>query len=617
MKNFKLVRGTPSSLAGARRALVSLSAALFGLMAMPGAAQNSLPETVVTASRTAQRIEDAQPDTSLITRADIERSQARDVPTLLSQLAGMEVTQSGGMGGVATLYMRGAESRHALVLVDGLPMNNLNFNLASLEHLPLSGVERIEVVRGNVSSLYGSSALGGVVQIFTRQNQKGPWLDSSAQAGPDGFRSAQVSAGKKWSSGLGISGSFESVKTNGFNALNAAQRPGINLDRDGYSRNSSSLNLTQDWEQSRLGFVVRETLSKTQYDSQYGPANQADESKSILRSAVFNGMVKLSSNLELDASVGQQQDKLNAAVTAYPYYVNSKSTTSAAGLAWKFSPNQSLTAGLEKTQQDIESDTAYNASGRSVDSWRMGYLAKIENHQFQLNARHDQYSDFGDANTWYAGYAYQLSSNWRLKASSSTGFMAPTFNDLYYPYGGNAKLRAEQARSKEWGLQYTQTQWQWRITAFDNRYTDLIDNDENWDRTNVSRARNQGAEMAMSGNWEGRQWRMSMTSQDPINEVTDKPLMRRAKMIAQAGITQNWGAWQTAAQVRYSGSRTDGSEVLNAYAVLDFIASTSLTNELKLTARLENIANEKYQTIYGYNTPGRGFFMGLKWAPVL
>ena len=153
--------------------------------------------------------------------------------------------------------------------------------------------------------------------------------------------------------------------------------------------------------------------------------------------------------------------------------------------------------------------------------------------------------------------------------------------------------------------------------AFDNRYTDLIDNDENWDRTNVSRARNQGAEMAMSGNWEGRQWRMSMTSQDPINEVTDKPLMRRAKMIAQAGITQNWGAWQTAAQVRYSGSRTDGSEVLNAYAVLDFIASTSLTNELKLTARLENIANEKYQTIYGYNTPGRGFFMGLKWAPVL
>ena len=138
------------------------SLALSPLAISHALAQTFLPDTVITASRVLQRAQDALPDVSVLTRADIERSQARDVPTLLKNLAGLEVSQSGGMGGVASLFMRGAESRHALVLVDGLPMNNLNFNLAALEHLPLNGIERIEVVRGNVSSLYGSAALGGV-----------------------------------------------------------------------------------------------------------------------------------------------------------------------------------------------------------------------------------------------------------------------------------------------------------------------------------------------------------------------------------------------------------------------------------------------------------------------
>jgi vitamin B12 transporter len=146
----------------ARKVLVA-SLAVSPLVFSPTVfSQTLLPDTVITASRVLQRAQDALPDVTLITRADIERAMAKDVPSLLQNLAGMEVTQSGGMGGVATLFMRGAESRHALVLVDGLPMNNLNFNLAALEHLPLNGIERIEVVRGNVSSLYGSArkALG-------------------------------------------------------------------------------------------------------------------------------------------------------------------------------------------------------------------------------------------------------------------------------------------------------------------------------------------------------------------------------------------------------------------------------------------------------------------------
>jgi len=602
--------------------------ALVTCMAMPALvfSQTFLPDTVITASRVMQRAQDALPDVSVITRSDIERSQAKDVPSLLQQLAAMEITQSGGMGGVATLFMRGAESRHALVLVDGLPMNNLNFNLAALEHLPLSGIERIEVVRGNVSSLYGSAALGGVIQIFTRQNSgdglKGPWLEASGQMGSESFRSTQASVGQKWASGFGVNASTEHVQTRGFNAINPLQRPGTNPDRDGYTRQSDAVNLSQEFESARVGLMLRETHATVQYDSQWGPANQADESKSVLRSALLNATYKASKDLQWDVSVGQQEDKLNAALTAYPYYVNSQSKTSALGAVWTLWPNHSITSGYENTRQKIASDTAYNPTERSVNSWRMGYQGKVEKQQWQVNVRQDQYSDFGNANTWYAGYAYFLTPELRLKASASTGFMAPTFNDLYYPWGGNAQLRPEQARSQELGMQYTKATWNARITAFENRYTDLIDNDANWTRTNIAKAKNQGVEIALAGQWVvaewvPQQWRLSATSQDPQNEVTHKPLARRAKTLLQAGLTQTLGNWDTGVQLRYTGDRTDAAKTLSAYSLVDLIASQALTPELRLNLRIENAGNANYQSIYGYNMPKRGLFAGLKWTPKL
>ena len=596
-----------------------------GLTLAPTAFSQTLqPDMVISASRVLQRAQDALPDVSLITRADIERSQARDVPTLLQNLVGMEVTQSGGMGGVASLFMRGAESRHALVLVDGLPMNNLNFNLAALEHLPLSGIERIEVVRGNVSSLYGSAALGGVIQIFTRQNSgdaaKGPWLEANGQVGANSFKSAQVSAGQTWSSGFGVNASAEKIQTHGFNAINPLQRPDTNPDRDGYNRQSNAVNFSQVFESGRMGLMLRETRANVQYDSQWGPANQADESKSVLRNALLSATYKASSSLQWDVSMGQQEDKLNAAVTAYPYYVNSQSKTATVGAVWTLWPQHSLTSGYESTRQKIASDTEYNPTERSLDSWRLGYQGQLENQQWQLNVRRDHYSDFGDASTWYAGYGYFLTPALRLKASASTGFMAPTFNDLYYPWGGNPLLRPEKARSNEVGMQYTQAQWNARITAFANRYTDLIDNDEFWTRTNIAKAKNQGLEVALAGQWQMpgwgvQQWRLSMTSQDPQNEITHQALARRAKSLAQAGLTQSLGYWDTGVQIRYSGARSDDSQTLAAYTLLDLTASRALIPELRLNLRLENATNQNYQSIYGYNMPKRGLFVGLRWAP--
>jgi vitamin B12 transporter len=259
----------------------------------------------------------------------------------------------------------------------------------------------------------------------------------------------------------------------------------------------------------------------------------------------------------------------------------------------------------------------------------LGYQGQLEKQQWQLNLRRDKYSDFGDASTWYAGYAYYLSPTWRLKASASKGFMAPTFNDLYYPrtWGGNPYLRPETARSNEVGMQYTQTQWNARLTVFENRYIDLIvsDIDAFSTRTNILKAKNQGLEMAFSGNWKipewGTQhWRLSMTSQDPKNEITNQALARRAKTLVQAGLMQSLGYWDFGTQMRYTGSKIDILypdivKNLASSTVLDLTASRTLTPDLRLNLRVENATNENYQSIYGYNMPKRGLFVGLRWAP--
>ena len=252
------------------------AAALALAAAFPSAfAQSPLPEVVVTANRTEQRVQDALPATTLITRADIERAQAPDLPTLLRQVTGLEVTQSGGAGTVSSAFIRGAESRHTLVLIDGVPVNNLNFGTAALEHLPVADIERIEVVRGNVSSLYGSAALGGVIQIFTREGGRTPQGSVTAQAGSRGLAQVTASAGVRLDSGTRLHATVETLKDNGFNATKQEELPGTNPDRDGYRRRSGSFALTQELGgENTLGLKLRDAQGTTQYDSQFGRAGR-------------------------------------------------------------------------------------------------------------------------------------------------------------------------------------------------------------------------------------------------------------------------------------------------------------------------------------------------------
>lgn len=579
-------------------------------------AQDAINNVVISASRTEQRIQDALPATTLITRADIDRAQAVDLPSLIRNVTGIEIVQNGGVGTVSSSFIRGAESRHTLVLVDGVPINNLNFSSAALEHIPLVNVERIEVVRGNVSSLYGSNALGGVIQIFTRDAGTSPWTSLTAQVGSRGLVDVSGSTGVKKASGLALTASAQTLHSQGFNATNQKELTGTNPDRDGYSRRVLSAGVSQDLSQlGRIGLKLSESKGVTEYDSQFGPATQTDKSNFALTNASLYGQFKLASDLQLDANMGQTTDNLDASETAYPYRIKSSSQNSSLGLTWRALQGHVVTAGYETTTQRLDSNTVYKKTERTLNASRLGYLIDQGDHQLQINLRQDDYSDFGKATTGLFGYGYRLTPTVRVSANTSTGFMAPTFNDLYYPYGGNPALRPEHLRSNEIAAQYASGGHDLRVTYFDNQFTDLIGNNSSFIRTNIAKAQNKGVELIYIGKFASSTINAGITSQDPLNSITQKQLDRRAKTIANFGLNQDLGAWSVGAQTRYSGERPDAglTKTLGAYFVSDLTASYQWSMNLKLNGRINNVFDRKFETAYGYNQVRRGIFAGLNW----
>lgn len=591
-------------------------AALFVFSASPSSAQTapqSLGPVVVSAARIEQPLADALPNTSVITREDIERSQAPDLLTLLARLPGTEVAQLGGIGSQTGLFLRGGDTRHVLVLIDGVPMNNLNFSLASLDQIMAAQVERVEIVRGNVSSLYGSQAVGGAILVFTRADGSG--IDARAGIGSRGTTELQGGArggAGAWHYSVALSG----LHTDGFNQLNQTERPDTNPDRDGYRNESASARVAYSWasEQSVSLHGLR-TRGRLQYDSEFGPAAQADESVQTIETFGAVARNRLASRWISQFSVGRLRDALDAHVTAFPYFVTSTGTQ----FAWQNDIDLGqwkATLAAERLRQTIDSDTAYNVSERAVNTLRAGLLGNVGAHQWQLNARRDDYSDFGAADTGYVGYGYAVTSALKLVASASNAFNAPTFNDLFYPFGGNPNLKPERTRSLEAGVQYRAGATSARLQLFRTRYRDLIGFDSSFNRVNIGRATTRGAEFSFDTAFGGWRAQLAATLQDATDDATGERLIRRARVFGNALLSRTFGALDLQANLHATGDRRDralGAErILGGYAVLDLAARWHVQRDLLLTLRIENAFDHAFENAYGYRGRPRGVFGGIE-----
>jgi vitamin B12 transporter len=612
-------------------ALGSVLAAAF-----PALAQTSempqLKEVVVTASRNEQLLDSALPNTSVITRQDIERSQAIDLVTLLEREAGLQRTQNGGIGTVSSVFMRGSPSLQTLVLIDGVPQNKQDASGAvSLEHLMLDNIERVEIVRGNVSAIYGSGAIGGVIQIFTRRGTAEPSASVSLELGPRASRKLSGSV----SASLGDTSIYAGVAritTDGFSAINTVQFPGANPDADGYNNTSANLALTHRLSKDHsFGARFVQSGSDTAFDNAFGAPTDIQTSTTRLSQATLftdNTWGKWRSRL----SLSEQSDKSRSQDNGL-YGSTDGFTTRATVLNWvntiALGGGWLASAGLEQQRQQVDtsSDSPYASPynrERNATAVFAGIEGKLGKGGLQLNLRHDKVGDLGQS-TGFLGYGYPVTDQIKLIASTSSAFNAPPLGYLFAPDYGNPLLQPERARSHEMGVQYEQGSHLIRATYFDTRIQDQLNYDLITSAfANLGRTRNSGMELSYKGSVGTSDVRASLTTQNPVDEITGQRLVRRAATLLSMGISHPLGPWRFGADLQHSSDRPDAysdpstvSTSLEAYSVLDLSVSYKLSPAVMLKARLDNATNQSYQTVYGYNQQPRSLYMGLTWTPKL
>jgi vitamin B12 transporter len=617
---------------GRRFAAAALAACAPGLSYAQPASE--LPRTVITPSRIEQSASNALPATSVISREEIDRRQIEDLVSLLARETGAQVASTGGRGAAASLFLRGASASQVLVLVDGVRLNAGTSGAAALGGIALDSIERIEIVRGNLSSLYGSSAIGGVVQIFTRRGAA-PGLTLSAEAGQgrtvDGHASGGVNVGP-----VRLGGAVGGGVTKAISAINvdrvvpAAFAPGANPDLDGNDYLSASLGATYRSADGALAAVnAWLNRNQTDFDSTADGPTAAHVEHSRLAAASALGRLPVGSVWTTQLALGASRDHSTNTVSDPASFNNGQFTSANQVATWTndlaFARRFTLQLGTEYLRQTGES-TSYDAtfSGlstpftRAVGSGWVGVSADQGPHQIQANARYDRYSDSGSATSGLLAYGYRIDSEWRARAQLANSFRAPSFNDLYFPYFGNPDLNPERSASGELGLRYSGRMASLSAALFRTDTRDLIAFDPATQRAqNIDEARVTGLELG--GEWRSGPWRIGVngTVLRAINESTGERLLRRAPWLANAGIGYAPQDWNAGVEVSVVGPRDDldintfERVRLASYTLVRLVGAWSVTNMVTLRARIENLFDADYESLSGYNTAPRTAIIGL------
>ncbi|HXU93454.1 MAG TPA: TonB-dependent receptor [Gallionella sp.] len=601
------------------------AAILSAVFPLSCAAADDVPdEIVVTATRIAQPLKQSLSSTTVITQQEIRSSQAVDVPSILRSMAGVEISQTGGFGKIASLYLRGSSSTEVVVLLDGVRINSATNGMTSIQELMLDQIERIEVVRGNVSSLYGSEAIGGVVQIFTKRGRGAPRFNLGGGTGNLGTQRINAGFGGA-ADGTDFNVQLSAFKTDGVSAIDPAVAPKANPDRDGYRNASLSANVRHAFNADHsLSATLFGSRGRNQYDSAFGVAtdlntNSAGVSKFSLSSDNRFGDI-WQSRVQLAQGMDDYRDYKNGLPLVGGHY-----KTTQRQIAWQntvqVGGGSQLLLGAEHLAQVVAADKAFAQTRRNVNSLFAGYTGNFGAHQLQANLREDRNAQFGAPSTGLLGYGYSFNDAWRATASYSTAFKAPTFNELYFPAFGNPALRPERARSAEAGLHYSAGSQQVDAVYFDSRIRDLVVYAPT--PVNLSQARIDGVELSYAGQFGDTGIKAALTSQNPRDAITGQQLVRRARLHSSLGLSQRFGAWQIGGEWLHSDVREDNHitafpvrrVVLPGYDVLNLTASYAIDKAWKLSLSAANLTNQNDATAHGYNPLGRTLFVGINYQP--
>ena len=605
--------------------LALLAALPSSATAQPREAATALDSVLVTATRTAIPLSQSIAPAQVITRGEIDSSQSASLQELLQGRAGINLTNTGGPGKQTSLFLRGTNSSHTLVLVDGVRINTADFGLAMLQDLPLSQIERVEIVRGPQSSLYGADAIGGVVQIFTRRNQGGFAPHLQLGGGSHGLREASGGIGGGTAQGwFGVDIGYQ--HSDGINACRGSVSPFAGCgadepDRDGYRNVSGSLRggYTFNPQWSAEASALRAD-GENHYDGYY---NYAQTRQQVLAAKLRHTP---SERLAVTANVGRSD---NEAENTGPFDASGSARTHRDSASLQadvtLAAGQLLTAGADWSDDSLEgSSGGYVVDSRDNTGVFVQYQGQFGRHQLQASLRNDDNEQFGGHATGSIGWAMALDHGLRLTASHGTAFKAPTFSDLYDPWSGVPTLDPEQARSTNVGIAQQGTQWRWGLDAYETRVDDLITYDAAaFTMQQVEKARIRGAELTGGLQVAGFDVSAQLSWTDPRNRTTDTPqyghwLARRAQQTMRVDVDRRVGALRLGVTAQGVGERYDdaaNSVRLGGYATLDVRAEYALGTDWSVLARVANVFDRSYETVAWYNQPGREYQLRLRYQP--
>ena len=591
-----------------------------------------LDRVTVTGTRTAVTVDQALSAVDVIDRDEIERSQAHSLPQLLRGRAGINLVNQGGLGKLTTLFLRGTESDHTLVLVDGVRIGSSTSGLTALQDIPVDSIERIEIVRGPRSSLYGSEAIGGVIQIFTRRRISGIAPHAHLGAGSHGLREA--SAGVDGSTARGWFGVDATRQLDdGINACRGTGAPtyagcGVETpdpDRDGYRRTSVSLHGgVHPSDALTLEANALRSEGHNAYDSNpdFGLADNSDTVQQIV-----GGKLRYEANdrFALQATAGRNVDASNNYLgDAFADRFDSTRHSASLQGDLHLGRAQLLTLGYDwlRDRGSVSSAFASYAAARGNRAGFAQYQARFGRHDVQAALRHDDNEQFGGHDTGSVAWGIDVAHGFRLTTSAGTAFKAPTFNELYYPFYGNPDLRPETSRSVEAGIAQRLAAWHWQLNAYQTTIDDLITYDTTiFAANNLDRARIRGAEVTAGATLGGWDASVHATLADPRNRSRgnmENLLPRRARRSARLDVDRELGPWRLGGTWIAEGGRWD--DVANTlrvggYATLDLRAEYAISRDWTAQGEIRNVFDRTYETAAYYNQPGRELSLSVRWRP--
>ena len=583
----------------------------------------TLAEVVVTATRVLHPLTDLVADVTIVDRSQIERSGATGLGDVLARLPGVEMARNGGLGGITSVYLRGAETRFTALFIDGVRVDSQGTGGASWDVIPLSQVDRIEVLRGPAGAVYGSDAIGGVIQIFTRKGEgpPSPYVGSSlgtygttkAEAGVSGSQGS-------WDYSLGL----VRQESKGFNVMQSR-----NSDDDGYTSESLAARVGLELNAAhRLELSVLSSQLNAQYDSQFGAINVDDRTVKKLQTSALNWRAQWSADYSSTLSLTTAQDRYETLPSPDLTVTNSR------GYLWQSEYRklgQLFTWAFERREDALtNSETAPRDTSHFQNALALGYGWVADRNSVQLNLRHDVDSVFGPQTTGALGYGYALTPNWRVKTSVGTAFRAPTLYQRFSPYGA-ADLLPETSRNLDFGLNYVEGPRAFGLTLYQNNVSNLIQYEGNSGTcsandpldpfggcyANTAKARYQG--LTLTGRYLIGNVTLSgsLDLQDPRDSVTGKLLARRAQQHGKLAAETRVRGWAVGAELQASGLRYNNAgntTELPGYALLGLRAESQVAKNWTLLVRLDNVTDAKYELAQGYASAGRSLYAGLSWA---